>query len=75
MTDKEKIKEIGEWMTDSPCTPSQAAMIGAEEMADFKDRQYLTLLDTLIKSGADPQIVYDFIIINDIDVGQIISIL
>lgn len=72
MTDKEKIKEIGEWMEYSPCTPSQAAMIGAEEMADFKDRQYLALLDTLIKSGADPQIVYDFIIINDIDADQII---
>ena len=41
-------------------------------MADFKDRQYLALLNTLIKSGADPQIVHDFIVINDIDVDQII---
>lgn len=72
MTNKEKIKEIGEWMKYSPCTPSQAAMIGAEEMADFKDRQYLALLNMLIKSGADPQIVYDFIVNNDIDIDQII---
>lgn len=68
MIDKEKIKEIGEWMEYSPCTPSQAAMICAEEMPDFN----LALLDMLVKSGADPQIVYDFIVINDIDVDQII---
>ena len=72
MTNEEKVREIGELMEYSPCTPSQAAMIGAEEMADFKDRQYLALIDTLVNSGADPQIVYDFIVINDIDVDQII---
>lgn len=43
-------------------TPSQSAMIGTEEITDFK--KYLAVLDTLIKSGADPQIVYDFIVIH-----------
>lgn len=68
MTDKEKVSVIGELMEYSPYTPSQADMIGAEEMAGFN----LALLDTLVKSGADPQIVYDFIVINDIDADQII---
>ena len=43
-------------------TPSQSVTIGAEEISDFK--KYLAVLDTLIKSGADPQIVYDFIVIH-----------
>ena len=73
MTTEERAREISEsFYRPETGYSDEELYMSAMAMAEWKDRQYLALLDTLIKSGADPQIVHDFIVINDIDVDQII---